>query len=77
MLLFKKQIYFQNVQRLKGIDDVRGDRGACPWSPSLCPPSPSGFLPITQSLERAGPQVRLDGVLQEKNISLKSPGLRI
>lgn len=39
--------------------------------------SPSGFLPITQSLERAGPQVRLDGILQEKNISLESPGLRI
>lgn len=45
---------------------------------SLCPSlTPSGFLPIAQSLERAGPQVRLDGILQEKNISLESPGLRI
>lgn len=44
---------------------------------SLCPSLPSGFLLITQSLERAGPQVRLDGILQEKNISLESPGLRI
>lgn len=44
---------------------------------SLRPSLPSGFLPITQSLERAGPQVRLDGILQEKNISLESPGLRI
>lgn len=45
---------------------------------SLCPSlPPSDFLPIAQSLERDGPQVRLDGILQEKNISLESPGLRI
>lgn len=39
--------------------------GPCP---SLCP---SGFLPITQSLKRTGPQAHLDCILQEQGISLK------
>lgn len=48
-----------------------GTRVAVPGPRVYALPSPSGFLPITQSLERAGPQVRLDGVLQRKTFPSK------